>query len=790
MFFRILKRDLRHKRGINLILFLFMLMATIFVVSSVNNILIVSDATKYCMKKGNVPDMYISAYEQADGRDIDEWLENNRLVNSYTKNESVILSIGNVDSFNGMDGDEYEITSTIMLQRQWNDDMLVFDGQGERFTVSDGELAMQQQVMDDNDLKVGDTMTLKFGELHKEFKITKAIMDPAFGSDMVGMTRYIISDRDYDEIVDTGISVNYSYGVDTDNYDQLLKEINKEAFSVILIIDGGMFEFSYVMHMVTAGVLIIVGVCLILIAFLILRFTIVFTLKEDYKEIGIMKAIGVRNLTIKNIYLVKYLVMITTASIIGCAVSMPVSNAMLSSLKKVILMENASSNMAVSISSAAAVALLVLAMCYMCTNGLKKYSAMDAIRSGETGERFNKKSKMTLHKSRHMSTPVFMAFNDIFSNPRRYMALLLTFIVGVIIIILPLNVITTFKSKEMAKNFMLDTDADFYLGNVTQSEDVAALDIAYLKQQMREIEENFKGKGYDISVNALAMGQIAYYVEDENDAYQFLSSIPINTDGSYVEMVDGTTPLRDDEIAFSEKALEKMGAKIGDTVYVKINGNYEKFIITASYQNYMQMGQSALFNARRDMDDFKTSQLWMTQVFDEHGSLNGVDIETIKQQFPEYTVYDMKEAMGTQLGSTEEQIEGVKLILIVVICLVNILITILMMKIFVLGEKSQIALLRSMGYSLGAIRLWHMLRFVVILFISQVLGVLISIPLNNIALRPIFGMMGATHIKIQANPLEVYIGYPALLFAVIMAAAFISSLSLKKLNIMEINNQE
>ena len=50
-----------------------------------------------------------------------------------------------------------------------------------------------------------------------------------------------------------------------------------------------------------------VSICLILIAFMVLRFTIVFTLQEDYREIGIMKAIGLKDAGIKSVYLIKYL---------------------------------------------------------------------------------------------------------------------------------------------------------------------------------------------------------------------------------------------------------------------------------------------------------------------------------------------------------------------------------------------------------------------------------------------------------------------------------------------------
>ena len=75
MLIRILKKDLKRKKGINFIVFLFMIMATVFVASSVNNILVVLSSTDYCMEKGKIPDVYICSYEQRNGRNIKEWLE-------------------------------------------------------------------------------------------------------------------------------------------------------------------------------------------------------------------------------------------------------------------------------------------------------------------------------------------------------------------------------------------------------------------------------------------------------------------------------------------------------------------------------------------------------------------------------------------------------------------------------------------------------------------------------------------------------------------------------------------
>lgn len=70
--------------------------------------------------------------------------------------------------------------------------------------------------------------------------------------------------------------------------------------------DSGMLKMTYVMDMIIAGTLLAVSVCLILIAFVVLRFTISFVLTEEYREIGVMKAIGIGSAKIRSLYMVKY----------------------------------------------------------------------------------------------------------------------------------------------------------------------------------------------------------------------------------------------------------------------------------------------------------------------------------------------------------------------------------------------------------------------------------------------------------------------------------------------------
>ena len=56
MLIQILKKDMMKRKGVNLILFLFITIATIFLTSSINNIMIVTSAVDHYMEYANVPD--------------------------------------------------------------------------------------------------------------------------------------------------------------------------------------------------------------------------------------------------------------------------------------------------------------------------------------------------------------------------------------------------------------------------------------------------------------------------------------------------------------------------------------------------------------------------------------------------------------------------------------------------------------------------------------------------------------------------------------------------------------
>lgn len=203
--------------------------------------------------------------------------------------------------------------------------------------------------------------------------------------------------------------------------------------------------------MIITGLILVVSIILIIISFTVLRFTIAFTLSEEFREIGVMKAIGIRDIKIRGLYLTKYLAISVVGAAIGLILSYPFGK-MLMSLSTNSIIINESNTAFVNVICAVLVAAVILLFCLSCTGRVSKMSPIDAVRNGQTGERFRKKSFMRLGRSR-LGTTSFLAANDIVSSPKRYAVIILTFFLCTSLLIILSNATASLKSGKLLKYF-------------------------------------------------------------------------------------------------------------------------------------------------------------------------------------------------------------------------------------------------------------------------------------------------------------------------------------------------
>ena len=128
MYLQILKKDIKRKVTMNIILFLFVLLSSMFISSSVNNILTIADATDEYLNKAGVKDYLIATLEK-EGSSIRENLEDNDYVESFNIEEVLYITYKDI-LLNGSVLDESDGTSLIMSVDQCG--IFLFNEKNER----------------------------------------------------------------------------------------------------------------------------------------------------------------------------------------------------------------------------------------------------------------------------------------------------------------------------------------------------------------------------------------------------------------------------------------------------------------------------------------------------------------------------------------------------------------------------------------------------------------------------------------------------------------------------------
>ena len=105
--------------------------------------------------------------------------------------------------------------------------------------------------------------------------------------------------------------------------------------------------------------------------------------------------------------------------------------------------------------------------------------------------------------------------------------------------------------------------------------------------------------------------------------------------------------------------------------------------------------------------------------------------DQMKEQFPQYEWVTAQEAIDANIGTIKDTMHAMQLPMTVMLCLLIMLISLLMMKLFIVREKGQLAMLGSIGWRRGDIRKWLVMRMVWVVILSMIVAVPLSILCNQ-----------------------------------------------------------
>lgn len=783
MYFRILKRDLKRKKTMNVILFLFIIFATTFIASSVNNILSISTAMDSYFEKAEVPDYWICAIAGNESNKIEKFVKNNGY--SYRKENLLCYEAKSVKK----NGKKIDYTNTFSVSNYKTCMTNIFNTQNEKVTnIKDGEIYITTELMNSCDVEVGDKLSIGEGDKKREFIVKGNTKDALFGSSMVGITRCLVNENDYNAMKNKKDYCVEMYGVHENNIDAFIADYEEEEFSALFADTKDLIKTTYIMDMVIAAVLLIVSICLIIISLVILRFTIVFTMNEEFREIGVMKALGIKSQKIRGLYIAKYFAMSLIGGAVGFVISIPFGNMLLQNVSKNIVMQN-DNQLLINFVAALLIIMIVVLFCYFCTRKINSFKPVDAIRNGSNGERF--KAKGVLKLSRGRIRPVcFMAMNDIMSEFRKFAILLLAFTLGILLIIIPVNTANTLRSDTLITCFSMK-ESDVCIADEIVVSDTGDVE-AKVDDWLQSVKDKLKDENIDADVYRECFFKARVSYKDRKCsslAFQGKGDVKA-ADYTYME---GEAPKYENEVAITHVIQDRLQANIGDEIEIRIGDTYKKYIITGLFQTMNNMGEGIRFLEKENLDysylagSFATQILYKDQADEAEKERR---LAKIKEIFSDASVYTSGEYISHMIGDIASQIDSVKQMIVLVVLLINILVTVLMVKSFIAKEKGEIGMLKAIGFENSALIRWQTLRIGMVLVASTIIATAISTPLTKLSSGQVFKMMGLQTIEFEIVPMEVYVFYPVIIILVTVLASILTAQGIRKISATETSNIE
>lgn len=785
MYFNILKRDIKRKKTMNVILLLFTILASMFVSSGISNVTTVMSGVDRYLEKAGVGDLVIIT-QNGDGG-VEELLKQSEYADSYKKET-------------GYWGDKECITvhnkpldlksNSIVFQKLCDDGIRLYHTDNTILTeVKPGEVYLTAGILESNDLEIGDSINIDYYGIEKELRIAGEIKDALLGPDMIENSRFVISDEDYKAFEEEQFDpyLGYIFNVESSHIVDLESDL-ADAKNVLFIGSKSMVKLAYVMEMLIAMIVLVLSVCLCIVSFVLLKFVITFTIHEEYREIGVMKAIGIRNIRIRSLYLTKYFAMSMVGGLVGFVAGIPFGNLLIEAVSKKMVLSN-DYGIILNIVGSIVVVFVMVGFAFLCTGKVKKSTPVDAIRNGATGERYGKKGKYSLKKS-HASNAFYMAVNDIVSAPKRFLTIILSFFLCSIFVFGIVELSDTMLSDRLIKTFVKQSDVYITSPKLLTMDLVSEDGEKKIEKMLSDVEQDIESLGMPGTTNFDVWYNYKVTFDGKTTSINCQQNKYVKA--SDFEYIEGTPPQNAEEIAITKQIAEKIGAGIGDTVTIDFITEKKECIIVAYFQTMNQLGSVIRIHEDAPTDMKYANSMMAIQIdFEDHPDAKVIDerIETLKEFYETEDVYNSAGYCDycMKVAST---LNSVRYLLLVITCIVVILVTVLMERTFISDETSQIALLKAIGFTNRFIIKWQVYRFLIVTVITEVFAVALTYPITKLWCDPIWHMMGLSHVTYYFNPLSLCVIYPGIILLINLLTVWLTAGIARKITCNDVGNVE
>jgi putative ABC transport system permease protein len=647
----------------------------------------------------------------------------------------------------------------------------LLDLDGNVIQAVDGHIYVPITYMQDGTARVGDTVTVAGEALTIAGPLRDSQMQPLLSSSK----RFLVSDSDFADLEAFG---SVEYLIEFRLHDMATLGAF-EASYVAAGLEANGPTLTYPLFRVINGlsdglmiaVILLVSVLVIAIAFLCIRFTLLAKIEDDYREIGVMKAIGLRVWDIKLIYLAKYAAIAAVGSLLGYGLSFFLQDPLLANIR-LYMGESDSAALAQSLGliSVVLVFLAITAFVYGALGRFHRLPAAEAIRFGVSQEAPDSGRRFRLSTNRRLGANAFLGMNDVLVRKKLFSTMLAVLVLTAFIIIVPRSLHNTIASKSFIT----------YMG-------VGDSDLRFDVQQIDSISD----RTAEIAASLEHDGDIASFVVLTTKAFQARSS-----DGAeariMVELGDhsvfpltysaGRAPKADHDIALSVLSAREMGKKVGDLVHLVVEGQTRGLTVSGIYSDVTNGGKTA----KAAFTDEGADTMWSVIGAElSDATRAGEKAAEYAARFGFAKVSAMDDFVAQTYGPTITAVGTASYASVGVSLVITALITLLFMRMLIAKARYAIAVLKSLGFTESDIRTQYLVRSVVVLALGVVLGTVLANTLGESLAGAAIASFGATSFAFVVDPLEAYVLAPSSMALAVLLATVLGTLDAGKIQVSE-----
>lgn len=768
MFFRIIRNDILKSKLITLTTVLFVASAALLVSLAAILMVNLSGALDTLMTKAKTPHFMQMHSGEIDTARLTSFAEQNSNVDEYQIAE--FLNIDGAQIILGKNSLAGSVQDNGFSVQSENFDYLL-DLEGNIIHVSDGQLYVPVNYMRENTTKVGDKAVIS----GKEFTVAGFLRDSQMNSTLSASKRFLVSENDYEAIKGLG-SLEYLI-------EFRLKDLSKLSAFETAYASAGLeangptvtYKLFKMMNALSDGmmiaVILLISALVVTISFMCIRFTLLAKIEDDYREIGVLKAIGLRVSDIKRIYLEKYAAIAVVGSVLGFGLSLMFKDMLLKNIRLYMGgSENSSIATALGVLGILLVLFLILVYVNIVLKRFRKISAAEAIRFGTSHEKNMGVKRFVLSQNNLLNTNIFLGIKDVLVRKRLYATMLAVLVISSFIIIVPQNLYNTISSKSFI-GYM-------GIGNYDMRIDIQQTDNIFEKAATIS-----KKMSSDTTISNYAVLTTKVFKVRMEDGSEENIKIELGDHLAFpIEYSDGRAPDAENEIALSTMNADDMNKKVGDVITLVIEGKQKELEVSGIYSDITNGGKTA----KAKFIDNSADIVWSiicAEISDQSLVKNKVSDYTSNFNFAK--VSDVDEYVLQTFGSTISSVKIASNAAVAIALSITVLVTLLFMKLLVAKDRYAIAVMKTLGFTNADIKLQYASRSICVLIIGIVLGTILANTLGELLARTAISSFGASSFKFEVNSLKAYLLVPLLMMCTVLIATIIGTFGAGRIKISE-----